>query len=124
MQDKLKESYVRKIIFAASFAFLALSGCSHNSKPMMNLQTFHDTQKGMSEELLIKTYGEPMNKHYYDNGIVAYEYVERFNMGSAEMRVVEVRRYFFNIQDGKVVSKQMVIKNQKAYEPMNELQQP
>ena len=72
----------------------------------------------MSEELLVKTYGEPHSMQHRDNGVVIYEYVERFNMGAAEQRVVEMRRYYFYIRDGKIASKQMAIRNQAPYEPL------
>ena len=86
---------------------------------MMNLEAFEETNIGMSEENLVKAYGEPLNKYHHDNGVTVYEYIERFNMGPAENRVVEARRYYFYIRDGKVISKQMSIKNQPAFQPMN-----
>ena len=75
----------------------------------------------MSEEMLVKTYGHPLNVYHKDNGEVVYEYVERFQMGMTEKRIVESRRYYFTIKDKKIIHKQMVISNQPAYEPMNQL---
>ena len=103
-------------------AMITLSGCAARSGKMINLESFQETNIGISEENLVKTYGPPLNIHHHDNGIVVYEYVERFTMGAAERRIVEVRRYYFYIKDGLVISKQMVIKNSPAYEPMNSVQ--
>lgn len=103
-------------------ALLTMVSCTPKTEHMMNQEAFQKANIGMSEENLVKTYGEPLNKHYHDNGIVVYEYVERFTMGAAEQRIVEARRYYFYIKEGKVISKQMAIKNQPPYEPMNGVQ--
>ncbi len=112
---------MKKLTLLTIYIAVTFLGCARQQKPTMTLDTFQETHVGMSEELLVKTYGPPFNTYYKDNGIVVYEYIERFSMGSAEMRVVEARRYYFYIKDGKVVSKQMSVKNQPGYEPMNEL---
>lgn len=118
-KTKNKGIFVKKTLWAFCLILFACTACARNTKPMMNLEAFEEANVGMSEENLVKTYGEPLNKYYHDNGVAVYEYIERFNMGPAENRVVEARRYYFYIRDGKVISKQMSIKNQPAYEPMN-----
>ena len=100
---------------------VGLGGCLTQKRPTMTIETFHETHIGMSEELLVKTYGPPFNTYHQDNEVIVYEYVERFNMGAAEQRVVEARRYYFFIHEGKVVSKQMAIKNIPGYDPMYQL---
>ena len=101
---------------------LLLSGCGRSTHTVMTLETFQETHIGMSEELLVKTYGEPLNRYYRDNGeVVIYEYVERFAMGTAEKNIVQARRYYFFVKEGKIISRQMAIKNQPAYDQMNQL---
>ncbi len=122
--NELGGKLVKKLVHLWGVAALALFGfgCAHSQKkPTMTIERFQETHIGMSEELLVKTYGPPFNRYYKDDGLVIYEYVERFSMGSAERRIVESRRYYFTIKDGKIISKQMSTRNQPAYEPMNEL---
>jgi len=96
---------------------LFLAACSpKSSKEIMTLQSYQETHVGMTEELLLKTYGYPLNITVKNSGVKIYEYVERFQMGATDVTIVEVRRYFFYIKEGKVISKQMSIRNQPAYQ--------
>ena len=85
------------------------------------MEAYHSTHIGISEEVLVKTYGQPQNIFHQDSGVIIYEYIERFQMGMTEKSIVEIRRYYFYIKDGKVSSKQVRIFNQPAYEHMNQL---
>jgi hypothetical protein len=106
---------MKKYILA--FFVLFLASCSPKSgKEIMTLQSYQETHVGMTEELLLKTYGYPLNITVKNSGIKIYEYIERFQMGATNVTIVEVRRYFFYIKDGKVISKQMSIRNQPAYQ--------
>lgn len=96
---------------------LILFACSpKHDKEIMTLKAYSNTHVGMSEELLIKTYGYPVNIVVNDNDTKQYEYVERFQTGGSELSILEVRRYFFYIKDGKIVSKRKTIRNQPAWE--------
>ena len=75
----------------------------------------------MPEELLVKQFGDPLNTYYRDNGDVIYEYIERFQLGLTQKRIVEAKRYYFTAKNGKIISKRIVVKNQPFFEPMNEL---
>lgn len=98
-----------------------LAACSFRGSAVMTSENFQKTHVGISEEMLVKTYGTPLNIYHKDNGEIVYEYVERFQMGMTDRGVVEARRYHFTIKDKKVIRKQMIIRNQPAYEPMNQL---
>ncbi len=98
-----------------------LAACSFRGSAVMTSENFQKTHIGMSEEMLVKTYGTPLNVYHKDNGEVVYEYVERFQMGAIDRAAVESRRYYFTIKNKKIIRKQMVISNQPAYEPMNQL---
>jgi hypothetical protein len=101
-------------------ALLLLMGCFHG-QAVMTLNTFQSIPTGTSEERLRKTYGAPLHIYHKANGLTVYEYSERFTLGPIENRVVEERRYYFYIRDGVVTSKQMVIQNPPAFEPMNDV---
>jgi hypothetical protein len=103
--------------YISLFLVLLLAACSpKSSKEIMTLQKYQETHVGMTEELLLKTYGYPLNITVKNSGVKIYEYVERFQVGATTTTTVEVRRYFFYIKDGKVISKQMSIRNQPAYQ--------
>lgn len=97
-----------------------LGACSFHSMPVMTSENFHKTHVGMSEEMLVKTYGTPLTVYHKDNGEVVYEYIERFQMGAGDGSIAESRRYYFTIKDHKIIHKQMVISNQPAYESMDQ----
>ena len=84
----------------------------------MTLSGFQQTHIGMSEENLRKNYGSPHETSHLNNGIIVYEYVERFE---AEMHIIQIRRYLFYIRDGKVVSKQMRLYDRPGYDGKGDL---
>lgn len=105
-----------KQVFLFSLVF-ALTACSPKpDKAIMTIKAYSNTHIGISEDLLIKTYGYPLNIVVNGDNTKQFEYVERFQMGNSQLSVIEVRRYFFYIKDGKVVSKRMTIRNQPAWE--------
>lgn len=104
--------------------FLALSACSLQKGPVMTVEGYQNIQIGMSEETLVKTFGPPHSTSHRDSGVVIYEYIERFEMvmeGQTEQSIIEMRRYYFFIKDGIVVSKHMRLYDRPGYEPMNQL---
>lgn len=111
------KSYIKLLCIAA----LSLSACSFDKQPIVTIEGYQETQIGMSEEALIQKFGPPHSITHRDSGVVIYEYVERFQMDQTEDSIVEIRRYYFFIQDGQVVSKHMRLYDRPGYEPMNEV---
>ena len=109
----MKQVWILVIVF--------LAACGARASSVMTGENFQKTHVGMSEEALVKKYGHPLNTYCKDNGDVIYEYVERFQLGGATNNTIEARRYYFTIRNHKIMSKRMVIANQPAYEPMNQL---
>ncbi len=103
------------------FLFGLLAACNIRATNVMTGENFSKTHVGSSEESLIKTYGQPLSVYHKDNGETVYEYVERFQMGGPDNRIVEARKYYFTIKDKKIVHKQMVLSNQPGYDSMNDL---
>jgi hypothetical protein len=107
-----------KLVYIVVLALL--TACSFKGSAVMTGENFGKTHVGMPEEMLVNTYGKPLNVYHKDNGEVVYEYVERFQMGMSE-RYVEARRYYFTIKNKKIIHKQMVISNQPGYDSLNDL---
>ena len=87
----------------------------------MTMESYQCIQIGASEEALAKEYGKPHSITYLDTGTIVYEYVERFQIGQTQNSIVEIRRYFFYIKDGKVVSKYVRLYDRPGYEFTGEL---
>ena len=96
-----------------------LAACT--GRTVMTSANFQKTHVGMSEESLVKTYGRPMHIYVKDDGTEIYEYIERFQLGTAYNATVEARAYLFYIRNKKIIHKQVVIRTQPGYEPMNQL---
>lgn len=105
-------------------AFFCLGCVPGRGTPVMTIQKFQSAPIGMSEETLVQTYGKPRNIYYRDDGVVLYEYIEQFQTAYSTNTIVEVRRYYFVVKNGKVVSKRMGVKNRPAYEPMDNVNPP
>lgn len=82
----------------------------------MSLPGYQSAHVGMSEENLIKAYGSPNQVKHLDSGASIYQYEERFQIGSTTRSLVQVRRYFFYVKNGQVVSKQMRLYDRPGYE--------
>lgn len=81
-------------------ALIVLGACS--SSPVMTIDDYTEVDIGTTAQVLEKKYGKPVKITTTTNGVTTYEYVERFMMGS---QLTEMRRYYFQIKDGKVVGK-------------------
>lgn len=115
-----KFPYKRALVFLI-FLFMGVS-CSLQKSQIITMQGYRETHIGMSEEALRKKFGDPFNTYVQDNGVMVYEYIERFQkLGPNQQLVLESRRYYFHIKDNKVVSKHMVIRDLPGYEPMNQV---
>lgn len=77
-----------------------LAACS--SSPVMTIDDYTEISIGESFKTVEKKYGKPVRTNTASNGVTTYEYVERFMMGS---QLTEMRRYYIQVKDGKVVGK-------------------
>ncbi|NBO24246.1 MAG: hypothetical protein EBU93_03300 [Chlamydiae bacterium] len=77
-----------------------LAACA--SAPIMTIDEYTEIQVGTPIKEVEKKYGKPISKKKLDNGVETYEYIERFMMGS---QMTEMRRYYIQVKDGKVVGK-------------------
>lgn len=101
---------------------LILSACSFNKQPVVTIEGYQETQIGTSEETLLKAFGPPHSITHRESGVIIYEYIERFRLDDQiDQSLVEVRRYYFFIKDGIVVSKHMRLYDRPGYEPMDQL---
>lgn len=95
---------------------LFLSSCTFNKQPVISLARFQRADLGMSQEDLVIAYGPPNRVQCLDCGDVVYEYEERFQVGMTRRTLVQVRRYYFYVKDGYVISKQMRLYDRPGYE--------
>ncbi len=72
------------------------------SSAIMTVDDYTAIQVGMSARDLESKYGKPVKMTTSSNGVTTYEYIERFMMGS---KLSEMRRYYIQVQNGKVVGK-------------------
>lgn len=116
--QKALERYKRYLIL---FLFLCIS-CGREHK-VISMTTFQETSLGLSEKDLRRRFGMPVQVFYLENGLVAYQYIERIHGGPGYGSSVEGRRYYFTLKDGKVVSKQLVLKNKPPAAPFTKFSQ-
>lgn len=77
-----------------------LAACS--SSPIMTIDDYAEIQIGEPISVVEKKYGKPVKVTKEKSGVSTYEYIERFMMGS---QLTEMRRYYIQVKDGKVVGK-------------------
>ncbi len=77
-------------------------------QPVMTRHDFAELRTGTTVEELVNRYGSPMRIHSKGYQTEVYEYIERLALGR---QVVEQRRYFFEISQGKVIGKYMKYSN-------------
>lgn len=85
----------------AYFFSIILTSCALGGSAITST-TFQEIQIGTSAPDMIATAGQPYAIHRKEDGFMEYEYIERLKIGD---RDAEIRRYYFLIKDGKVVSK-------------------
>lgn len=90
-------------ILLVSLLFVFLSACAAGGH-MMTMNSFYDIPVGATKEDVIISVGKPYAIHPMKDGVVEYEYIERFKVGR---RNVNSRHYFLVIKDGKVISKRV-----------------
>lgn len=99
-----------KYVFLLGLLFLV--GCT-TSGEIMTRGRYADVQVGMTAKELEKQYGKPYQIVSKGEGKETYEYIEKITMGTY---VVEQRRYYIVIEDGKVIGKYMKISNPPPYD--------
>ena len=98
---------------------LVAASCALNKSPIMTMDKYRGIEVGMTEGQFIEKNGHPHSIISRDDGTIIFEYVERFSLGSGRSTIVEIRRYYFYVKDGKIVGKQVKIINPPTYENLN-----
>ncbi len=93
-------------------ALLFLVGCSTNTK-IMTRSEYAAVEVGMTTEELQKEFGKPYQVISKGEGTETYEYIEKITAGN---EVIEQRRYYIVIEDGKVIGKYMKLSNPPPFE--------
>ena len=99
-------------ILQSIFLLLMLTGCfSH--RELMTRDGYVNLEIGTSLKKVEKTYGKPYSIYSKEEGRATYEYIEKIMMGN---QIVEQRRYYIVIEDGRVIGKYMKISNPPPFE--------
>ncbi len=99
----LKKSFVLFLLFAA---------CATGGKPMTR-EEFAAINMGESIQTVINNYGKPYSIRSRGSDCDIYEYFEHLNMG---VTIVQVKRYYLVVRDGRVVGKYVRFDNPPGYE--------
>lgn len=99
-----------KRLFLLGFVFLF--GCATNA-PLMTRSDYAEVQVGMTAQEIEQQFGKPYKIVSKGEGKETYEYIEKIMMGT---QVIEQRRYYIVIQEGKVVGKYMKVSNPPPFE--------
>jgi len=91
---------------------LFLVGCNTNHE-LMTRRGYGDVGVGMSSTAIEERFGKPYMVYSKGEGTETYEYIEKITMGT---QVIEQRRYYIIIKDGKVVGKYMKLSNPPPFE--------
>lgn len=89
-----------------------LISCNTESTRMTR-NDYADVAVGMSAKDLEAQYGKPYSVYTKGDQTETYEYIERITMGRD---VIEQRRYYIVIEDGKVIAKYMKRGNPPSFE--------
>lgn len=99
-----------KYLFVLSLLFLI--GCATNST-MMTRDRYAEVEVGMKASDIEHRFGKPYQIVSREEGKETYEYIEKITMNN---QVIEQRRYYIVIQDGKVVGKYMKLSNPPPFQ--------
>ncbi len=91
-----------------------LSSCNPGTK-VMSREDYSIIEVGMQAKEIKNKYGTPYQIISKDGDKETYEYIERIMMGA---QVVEQRRYYIVIKDGKVIGKYVKFSTPPPYEQM------
>ena len=78
----------------------------------MTQDRYAGIEMGMSVTDIEKLYGKPYSMHAKGDGYTTYEYIERVLFGN---QILELRRYYIVISNGKVVDKYLNVSTPPAY---------
>ena len=99
-----------RYIFCLGLLFLF--GCATNSE-IMTRDKYAEVEVGMKASDIEHRFGKPYQIVSREEGKETYEYIEKITMGT---QVIEQRRYYIVIQDGKVVGKYMKLSNPPPFQ--------
>lgn len=99
-----------KYLFFLSLLFLL--GCAANSE-LMTRDRYAEVEIGMKASEIEQRFGKPYQIVSREEGKETYEYIEKITMNN---QVIEQRRYYIVIQDGKVVGKYMKLSNPPPFQ--------
>lgn len=89
-----------------------LAGCNTNHE-IMTRGGYADVGVGMASTAVEERFGKPYKIYSKGEGSETYEYIEKITMGT---QVIEQRRYYIVIENGKVVGKYMKLSNPPPFE--------
>ena len=95
-----------------SLVFLFFLGCVSNSE-IMTRDAYAEIEVGMKASAIEHRFGKPYQIVSREGSQETYEYIEKITMGN---QVIEQRRYYIVIQDGKVIGKYMKLSNPPPFE--------
>jgi len=89
-----------------------LTAC-FSRQAVMTRNGYADVEIGMSSSDVQKLYGKPYNVYSKGDEKETYEYIEKIRMGD---EVIEQRRYYIVVVDGKVIGKYMKLSNPPPFQ--------
>lgn len=101
-----------KYLFGLCLLFLL--GCATNSE-FLTRDSYAEIEIGMKASDIEHRFGKPYQIFSREGGKETYEYIEKITMGT---QVIEQRRYYIVIQEGKVVGKYMKLSNPPPFQNM------
>lgn len=96
----------------AFLILLILTGC-FTHEAIMTRDGYAGVEVGMPVTALEEKFGKPYKIYSKDGATETYEYMEKIVMGT---NVIEQRRYYIVIEDGKVIGKYMKLTNPPPFE--------
>lgn len=113
-KEDLDESFKRgsmKFLYYLITLFILTSCFSRNA--VMTREGYMNIEEGMTMQEVEQKYGKPYNIYSKGDDTITYEYIEKIRMGN---EVLEQRRYYIIISEGKVIGKYMKLSNPPPFE--------
>ncbi|MDJ0651677.1 MAG: hypothetical protein QNJ27_01505 [Simkaniaceae bacterium] len=101
-----------KYLFFLGLLFLL--ACAIHPK-VMTRDKYARVEVGMKASDIEHRFGKPYQIVSREGGKETYEYIEKIKMGN---QVIEQRRYYIVIQEGKVIGKYMKLSNPPPFEAL------
>lgn len=95
------------------FLFLILLVGCFSRQAVMTRDGYGEVEVGMAVSEVQKRYGKPYNIYSKGDDKETYEYIEKIRRGN---EVIEQRRYYVVIVDGKVIGKYMKLSNPPPFQ--------